>query len=157
MQSEAASVLASLPDKCSLYLEQATPLPLRSHDGVLQQDGSLLLGNGSRMTLATAKGDGDWCRARPAGDGPVAGSRPSTFHLFSRDSAGGQGHPQYLAPGPLSRPSFFTRLHTLAVRSNRGRLSRGFCGQGRHRDPQHAWVEAYMKLERKLHRAYLDH
>lgn len=58
MQSEAASVLASLPDKCSLYLEQATPLPLRSHDGVLQQDGSLLLGNGNHMTLATEKGDG---------------------------------------------------------------------------------------------------
>ena len=32
-----------------------------------------------------------------------------------------------------------------------------FAGRDAIATPQHAWVEAYMKLERKLHRAYLDH
>ena len=158
MQSEAASVLASLPDKCSLYLEQATPLPLRSHDGVLQQDGSLLLGNASRMTLATAKGDG--------GLVPEQGLQEMAQWLEA-------GHQHFICSAaiqPVARAilniwpldpylarHFLLGFTPLLCEATEADYLAVFAARDAIATPQHAWVEAYMKLERKLHRAYLDH
>ena len=52
MQGDATTVLAALPDSCSLYLDGQATLPLRSHDGVVAENGTLALGNGHTMTLA---------------------------------------------------------------------------------------------------------
>ena len=158
MQSEAAPVLASLSDKCSLYLEHPTTLSLRSHDGVFLEDGSLLLGNGNRMTLSTEKGDG--------GLVPEQGLCEMAQWLDA-------GHQHFICSAaiqPVARAilniwpldpylarHFLLGFTPLLCEATEADYLAVFAARDAIATPQHAWVEAYMKLERKLHRAYLDH
>lgn len=158
MQGEAASVLAALSDKCSLYLEQPASLSLRSHDGVLQEDGSLLLGNGNRMKLSTERGD--------AGLVPEHGLCEMALWLEA-------GHQHFIcsaAVQPVARAilniwpldpylarHFLLGFSPLLCEATEADYLAVFAARESGATAQPAWVEAYMKLERKLHRAYLDH
>lgn len=158
LQSEAASVLAALSDGCSLYLEQPAGLALRGHDGVLQEDGSLLLGNGNRIALAKEQGD--------AGLVPEQGLKEMVTWLEA-------GHKNFIcsaAVQPVARAilniwpldpylarHFLLSFTPLLCEATEADYLAVFPARASGVMPQHAWVEAYMKLERKLHRAYLDH
>lgn len=158
LQSEAASVLAALSDGCSLYLEQPAELALRGHDGVLQEDGSLLLGNGNRIALAKEQGD--------AGLVPEQGLKEMVTWLEA-------GHKNFIcsaAVQPVARAilniwpldpylarHFLLSFTPLLCEATEADYLAVFPARASGVMPQHAWVEAYMKLERKLHRAYLDH
>lgn len=158
LQGEAASVLAALSDKCSLYMEHASNLPLRSHDGVLQQDGTLLLGNGNRMKLSTEAGDG--------GLVPDNGLCEMARWL----EAGHQNFICSAAVQPVARAilniwpldpylarHFLLSFTPLLCEATEADYLAVFSARASGATSQHAWVEAYMKLEKKLHRAYLDH
>lgn len=158
LQSEAAAVLAALSDKSSLYIEQPTTLPLRSHDGVLQEDGILLLVNGNRMKLATALGDG--------GLVPESGLCEMGRWLE-------EGHQNFIcsaAVQPVARAilniwpldpylarHFLLSFTPLLCEATEADYLAVFAARESGGAPQPAWVEAYMKLEKKLHRTYLDH
>ena len=158
MQDEAAPVLAALSDKCSLYLERPVTLPLRGHDGVLQEDGTLLLGNGNRTKLAVTKGD--------SGLVPEQGLCEMAQWLEA-------GHQHFICSAsvqPVARAilniwpldpylarHFLLSFTPLLCEATEADYLAVFSARVPGATPQHAWVEAYMKLEKKLHRAYLDH
>lgn len=158
LQSEAASVLAALSDRCSLYLEQPGTLPLRGHDGVLQEDGTLLLGNGNHMKLAVTQGDG--------GLVPEQGLCEMALWLEA-------GHRNFIcsaAVQPVARAilniwpldpylarHFLMTFTPLLQRATEADYLAVFAARANPANPHSDWVQAYMKLEKKLHRAYLDH
>lgn len=158
LQSEAASVLAALSGSCSLYLERPTTLPLRSHDGVLQEDGNLLLGNGNRMRLAREKGDG--------GLVPENGLCEMSQWLEA-------GHQHFIcsaAVQPVARAilniwpldpylarHFLLSFTPLLCEATEADYLAVFSARESGAMPRPDWADTYMKLERKLHRAYLDH
>ena len=85
MHEQAAAVLTALDDKCSLFLEQpVADLPLRSHDGMVQEAHTLLLGNGNRIALAKVPGDGGLV---PASGLAEMGQWLESGHLHFRCSA----------------------------------------------------------------------
>ena len=158
MQGDATTVLAALPDSCSLYLEGQTTLPLRSHDGVVAENGTLALGNGHTMTLAREKGDGgivpeeslaemaQWLEAGhrhficSTAVQPVA---RAILNIWPLDPYLARHFLLSFTP-LLCEATEADYLAVLSVRAGDATL-------------RHAWAEAYMKLEKKLHRAYLDH
>ena len=131
LHDQAAAVLAALDDKSSLFLEQpATGLPLRSHDGVMQEDGTLLLGNGQHLALAKEPGDGglvpvnglaemaNWLEA-----GHLHFAVQLQYSLWrGPSSTSGRSTPTW--------PVIFVQFYTLTVRSNRGRLPGRVPGEG---------------------------
>lgn len=158
MQHDAATVLAALSNKCSLYLECPAAPGLRSHDGVLQEDGPLRLENGNRMALAKAKGDG--------GIVPELGLHEMEAWLAA-------GHLHFIcsaAVQPVARAilniwpldpylarHFLLSFTPLLCEATEADYLAVFSARVAGASPQHAWAQAYMKLEKKLHRAYLDH
>lgn len=158
MQGDAATVLAALSDKCSLYLEGPTTLTLRSHDGILQEDGTLKLGNGNHMKLSMERGDG--------GIVPEQG-------LQEMDTWLAAGHLHFIcsaAVQPVARAilniwpldpylarHFLLSFTPLLCEATEADYLAVFSARENGVTPQNDWAQAYMKLEKKLHRAYLDH
>lgn len=158
LHNEAPSVLAALQDSCSLYLERPTELALRGHDGVLQQDGTLRLGNGNHIALAKEKGD--------AGLVPEQGLQEMASWLEA-------GHKHFIcsaAVQPVARAilniwpldpylarHFLLGFTPLLCEATESDYLAVFSARESGAIPQPGWAEAYLKLERKLHRTYLDH
>jgi len=159
MASHAVAILANLPSSCSLFLEQAQPgVTLRSHDGALHNMQQLTTLNGQTIDLATAPGDGglvpesgmcemaDWLEAGhrhficSAAVQPVA---RAILNIWPLDP--------YLARHFLLT---FTPLLQSATQADYLEV---FAARVNPANPHSDWVQAYMKLEKKLHRAYLDH
>ncbi|WP_421268850.1 hypothetical protein [Aeromonas veronii] len=159
MSSHASELLAALPESCSLFLEQACPdLALRSHDGTLHNNEQLVTVNGQAIALATTQGDGglvpesgmcemaDWLEAGhrhficSAAVQPVA---RAILNIWPLDP--------YLARHFLMT---FTPLLQSATQADYLAV---FAARANPANPHSDWVQAYMKLEKKLHRAYLDH
>lgn len=159
MSSHASELLAALQESCSLFLEQACPdLALRSHDGTLHNNEQLITVNGQAIALATTPGDGglvpesgmcemaDWLEAGhrhficSAAVQPVA---RAILNIWPLDP--------YLARHFLMT---FTPLLQSATQADYLAV---FAARANPASPHSDWVQAYMKLEKKLHRAYLDH
>ncbi|HHQ4680781.1 MULTISPECIES: hypothetical protein [Aeromonas] len=159
MSSQASELLAALPESCSLFLEQESHnLPLRSHDGALHNNEELTTVNGQSIALASAPGDGglvaesgmcemaDWLEAGhrhficSAAVQPVA---RAILNIWPLDP--------YLARHFLMT---FTPLLQSATQADYLAV---FAARANPANPHSDWVQAYMKLEKKLHRAYLDH
>ncbi|WP_349921454.1 hypothetical protein [Aeromonas veronii] len=158
LQSEAASVLAALSDKSSLYLEQPAAVPLRSHDGVLQEDGSLLLGNGHRMTLACEMGDGGIVPEQALGE-MTAWLEAGHFHFIC--SAAIQPVARAILNiwplDPYLARHFLLSFTPLQCEATEADYLAVFAARELGTTSENSWVQAYLKLEKKLHRAYLDH
>ena len=159
MHSHASEILAALPESSSLFREQeAAGLALRSHDGTLHNNEQLITVNGQSITLATTPGDGglvpesgmcemaDWLDAGhlhflcSAAVQPVA---RAILNIWPLDP--------YLA-----RHFLMTFTPLLQCASEADYLA-VFAARANPANPHSDWVQAYMKLEKKLHRAYLDH
>ncbi|MFQ1788453.1 hypothetical protein ACK39B_17900 [Aeromonas veronii] len=159
MSSHASELLTALPESCSLFLEQACPdLTLRSHDGTLHNNEQLITVNGQAIALATTQGDGglvpesgmcemaNWLEAGhrhficSAAVQPVA---RAILNIWPLDP--------YLARHFLMT---FTPLLQSATQADYFAV---FAARANPASPHSDWVQAYMKLEKKLHRAYLDH
>lgn len=159
MHEQTAAVLTALDDKSSLFLEQpAAGLTLRSHDGVLQQDGHLLLGNGHRLALANEQGDG--------GLVPESGLAEmalwlETGHHHFRCSAAVQPVARAILNiwplDPYLARHFLLSFTPLLCEATEADYLAVFQARESPSMAQSDWVQAYMKLEKKLHRAYLDH
>ncbi|MGU5655110.1 hypothetical protein [Aeromonas allosaccharophila] len=159
MHSHASEILAALPDSCSLFLEQeAADLALRSHDGTLHNNTQLITVNGQTITLATTPGDG--------GLVPESGMCEMADWLDA-------GHSHFLcsaAVQPVARAilniwpldpylarHFLMTFTPLLLRATEADYLAVFAARANPANPHSDWVQAYMKLEKKLHRAYLDH
>ena len=159
LHSHANDILATLPERCSLFLEHETPgLPLRSHDGVLANNQQLITLNGQTIALATTPGDG--------GLVPESGMRDMALWLEA-------GHCHFLCPAavqPVARAilniwpldpylarHFLLALTPLLHSATEADYLAVFSARAHPANPHSDWVQAYMKLEKKLHRAYLDH
>ncbi|ELM3717320.1 hypothetical protein RYR53_000308 [Aeromonas hydrophila] len=159
LHDQATAVLAALDDKSSLFLERlATGLPLRTHDGVMQEDGTLLLGNGQHLALAKEPGDGglvpvnglaemaDWLEAGhlhfccSAAVQPVA---RAILNIWPLD--------------PYLARHFLCSFTPLLCEATEADYLAVFQAREFPAMAQSNWVQAYMKLEKRLHRAYLDH
>ncbi|QXB29745.1 hypothetical protein I6L35_00570 [Aeromonas sp. FDAARGOS 1405] len=159
MPSHVSELLAALPESCSLFLEQESQnLSLRSHDGTLHNNEELITVNGQSIALATTPGDGglvaesgmcemtDWLEAGhrhficSAAVQPVA---RAILNIWPLDP--------YLARHYLMT---FTPLLKSATEAEYLEV---FTARAHPANPHSDWVQAYMKLEKKLHRAYLDH
>lgn len=159
MSSHASELLATLPESCSLFLEQESQnLPLRNHDGILNNNKELTTVNGQVIALAITPGDGglvsesgicdmaEWLEAGhrhficPAAVQPVA---RAILNIWPLDP--------YLARHFLMT---FTPLLQSATQADYFGV---FAVRENPANPHSDWVQAYMKLEKKLHRAYLDH
>jgi hypothetical protein len=159
MHEQAAAVLTALDDKSSLFLEQPVAgLTLRSHDGVLQQDGHLLLGNGHRLALANEQGDG--------GLVPESGLAEMALwleagHRHFRCSAAVQPVARAILNiwplDPYLARHFLLSFTPLLCEATEADYLAVFQARESPSMAQSDWVQAYMKLEKKLHRAYLDH
>ena len=156
---DAATVLAALPDSCSLYLEGQTTLPLRSHDGVVARKRHPGTGQWSHDDAGQEKRR--WrhrAGRKPRRDGPMAGSRSSALHLLHRRPARGAGHPSTSGLSiPTSPVTSCSVSHPCCAKQLRRTILRSSRSGAGDAIPRHAWAEAYMKLEKKLHRACLDH
>ena len=159
LHSQANEVLVTLSDKCSLFLElEHQELPLRSHDGKLHSNGQIITVNGQTMTLATTPGDG--------GLVPESGMAEMAVWLEA-------GHHHFLcsaAVQPVARAilniwpldpylarHFLTGFTPLLQGATEADYLAVFTAREYPANPHSDWVQAYMKLEKKLHRAYLDH
>lgn len=159
LHDQAAAVLAALDDKSSLFLDQPVAgLSLRSHDGVMQEAGTLLLGNGQQLTLASTKGDGglvptsaltemaDWLEAGhrhfccSAAVQPVA---RAILNIWPLD--------------PYLTRHFLVSFTPLLCEATEADYLAVFQARESPAMAQSDWVQAYMKLEKRLHRSYLDH
>ncbi|HHQ4713884.1 TPA: hypothetical protein ACSP78_003585 [Aeromonas veronii] len=159
MHSHASEILAALPESCSLFLEQeAAGLALRSHDGTLHNNEQLITVNGQNITLATTPGDGglvpesglckmaDWLDAGhrhficSAAVQPVA---RAILNIWPLD--------------PYLARHFLMTFTPLLQRATEADYLAVFAARAHPANPHSDWVQAYMKLEKKLHRAYLDH
>lgn len=159
LHDQAAAVLAALDDKNSLFLDQPVAgLSLRSHDGVMQEAGTLLLGNGQQLTLASTKGDGglvptsalaemtDWLEAGhrhfccSAAVQPVA---RAILNIWPLD--------------PYLARHFLVSFTPLLCEATEADYLAVFQARESPAMAQSDWVQAYMKLEKRLHRSYLDH
>ena len=159
MNSHASELLAALPDNCSLFLEQnAADLALRSHDGTLHNNEQLITVNGQTITLATTPGDGglvpesglckmaDWLDAGhrhficSAAVQPVA---RAILNIWPLD--------------PYLARHFLMTFTPLLEHVTEADYLAVFAARANPANPHSDWVQAYMKLEKKLHRAYLDH
>ncbi|EKP0307321.1 hypothetical protein JGK42_001124 [Aeromonas veronii] len=154
-----SELLAALPDSCSLFLEQASQnLPLRSHDGILHNNEHLILINGQSIALATTPGDG--------GLVPESGLSEMAEWLEL-------GHRHFIcaaAVQPVARAilniwpldpylarHFLMTFTPLLKSATEADYLEVFQVRANPANPHSDWAQAYMKLERKLHRAYLDH
>ena len=159
MHSHASEILAALPDSCSLFLEQeAAGLALRSHDGTLHNNEQLITVNGQSITLATTPGDGglvpesgmcemaDWLDAGhrhficSAAVQPVA---RAILNIWPLD--------------PYLARHFLMTFTPLLEHATEADYLAVFAARANPANPHSDWVQSYMKLEKKLHRAYLDH
>lgn len=159
MLSHASELLTTLPDSCSLYLEQECPdLALRSHDGTLHNNEQLIMVNGQTMALAVTPGDGglvpesgmcemaDWLEAGhrhficSAAVQPVA---RAILNIWPLD--------------PYLARHFLMTLTPLLQSATQADYLAVFAARANPANPHSDWAQAYMKLEKKLHRAYLDH
>lgn len=158
LQSEAASVLAALSERCSLYLEQPAAVSLRGHDGVLQEDGSLLLGNGHRMKLSCEQGDGGIVPEQALGE-MTAWLEAGHLHFIC--SAAVQPVARAILNiwplDPYLARHFLLSFTPLLCEATEADYLAVFAARGSSATSQNGWVQAYLKLEKKLHRAYLDH
>ncbi len=151
--------MAALDDKSSLFLDQPVAgLSLRSHDGVMQEAGTLLLGNGQQLTLAKEPGDGglvptnalaemaDWLEAGhrhfccSAAVQPVA---RAILNIWPLD--------------PYLARHFLVSFTPLLCEATEADYLAVFQARESPAMAQSDWVQAYMKLEKRLHRSYLDH
>lgn len=159
MHEQAAAVLTALDDKSSLFLEQpAAGLTLRSHDGVLQQDGHLLLGNGHRLALANEQGDGGL--VPESGLAEMALWLEAGHHHFRCSAAVQPVARAILNIWPLDpylARHFLLSFTPLLCEATEADYLAVFQARESPAMAQSDWVQAYMKLEKKLHRAYLDH
>ena len=64
---------------------------------------------------------------------------------------------KHLASRSLPRPSLLAQFHTLLCEATEADYLAVLSVGAGDATLRHAWAEAYMKLEKKLHRAYLDH
>lgn len=159
LQAHASEILATLSDHCSLFLEQdASGLALRSHDGTLHNNEQLITVNGQTIALATTPGDG----------GLVAGSGICAMADWLD-----AGHRHFLcsaAVQPVARAilniwpldpylarHFLTSFTPLLQSATEADYLAVFAARANPASPHSVWAQAYMKLEKKLHRAYLDH
>ena len=159
LSDHSGTILTTLSEKCSLFLEQDEPaLQLRTHDGVLQQNGLLLTGNGQEMMLAATPGD----------KGVVPESELADMATWLE-----AGHLHFVCPAaiqPVARAilniwpldpylarHFLTSLTPLLQNATEQDYLAVFAARANPANPQTDWVQAYMKLEKRLHRAYLDH
>lgn len=159
LQHHANEVLAQLSNKCSLYLEQDEPtLSLRSHDGGQDSHDRLLTRNGQVLGLAVTPGDG--------GLVPVSGMPDMATWLEA-------GHLHFICPAavqPVARAilniwpldpylarHFLTSFIPLLQSATEVDYLAVFAARENQANPHSDWVQAYMRLEKKLHRAYLDH
>ncbi|MFQ1825474.1 hypothetical protein ACK38R_05310 [Aeromonas veronii] len=159
MSSHASELLAALPESCSLFLEQACPdLALRSHDGTLHNNEQLVTVNGQAIALATTQGDG--------GLVPESGMCEMANWLEA-------GHRHFIcsaAVQPVARAilniwpldpylarHFLMTFTPLLQSATQADYLAVFAARANPASPHSDWVQAYMKLEKKLHRAYLDH
>ncbi|WP_429100817.1 hypothetical protein [Aeromonas veronii] len=159
MSSHASELLAALPESFSLFLEQACPdLALRSHDGTLHNNEQLITVNGQAIALATTPGDG--------GLVPESGMCEMANWLEA-------GHRHFIcsaAVQPVARAilniwpldpylarHFLMTFTPLLQSATQADYLAVFAARANPASPHSDWVQAYMKLEKKLHRAYLDH
>jgi hypothetical protein len=159
MMGLASEISSALPERISLYLNQEQAgLTLRGHDGALHADGTLKLHNGQHIELAKAPGQGKLV--------PESGLREMGIWLEA-------GHNHFICPAalqPVARAILniwpldpylakhfllsFTPLLESATEQDLLAVLTARLGSA---IPQPDWVEAYMKLEKRLHRTYLDH
>ncbi|WP_421339178.1 hypothetical protein [Aeromonas veronii] len=159
MSSHASELLPALPESCCLFLEQACPdLALRSHDGTLHNNEQLITVNGQAIALATTPGDG--------GLVPESGMCEMANWLEA-------GHRHFIcsaAVQPVARAilniwpldpylarHFLMTFTPLLQSATQADYLAVFAARANPASPHSDWVQAYMKLEKKLHRAYLDH
>lgn len=159
MMAHAAEILAALPERISLYLPQPdSRLPLRAHDGIMAGEGPLTLQDGRTMPLASEPGQGMLV--------PEAGLREMALWLEA-------GHRHFICPAavqPVTRAilniwpldpylakhfllSFIPLLDTATEQD----LLAVLAARLEPSAPCSDWAGAYMKLEKRLHRTYLDH
>lgn len=159
MSSHTNELLATLPESCSLYLEQDLPgLTLRSHDGSLHNHRQLTTVNGQTIALATTPGDG--------GLVPESGMCEITDWLDA-------GHRHFLCAAAvqpvarailniwpldpyLARHYLMTFIPLLQSATQTEYLA-VFAARAHPANLHSEWVQAYIKLEKKLHRAYIEH
>ncbi|RAJ09500.1 hypothetical protein [Aeromonas salmonicida] len=159
MHEQAAAVLTALDDKCSLFLEQpVADLTLRSHDGMVQEAHTLLLGNGNRIALAKVPGDGGLV---PASGLAEMGQWLEAGHLHFRCSAAVQPVARAILNiwplDPYLARHFLLSFTPLLCKATEADYLAVFQARECPAMAQPDWVQSYMKLEKKLHRAYLDH
>lgn len=159
MHEQAAAILTALDDKISLFLERpVTGLTLRSHDGIVQEKEYLLLGNGQRLTLANEQGDGGLV---PASELAEMAKWLEAGHLHFCCSAAVQPVARAILNiwplDPYLARHFLHSFTPLLCEATEADYLAVFQARESPSMAQPDWVQAYMKLEKKLHRAYLDH
>lgn len=159
MMALATEILPALPERISLYLAQEQAgLALRGHDGALQDDGTLTLHNGQHIQLAQEPGQGQLV--------PESGLREMGLWLEA-------GHRHFICPAavqPVARAilniwpldpylakHFLLSFTPLLDSATEQDLLAVLAARQDIATPRPDWVEVYMKLEKRLHRTYLDH
>lgn len=159
LHDQAAAVLAALDDKSSLFLDQhVAGLSLRSHDGVMQESGTLLLGNGQQLTLASTKGDGGLVPTRALAE--MADWLEAGHRHFCCSAAVQPVARAILNIWPLDpylARHFLVSFTPLQCEATEADYLAVFQARESPAMAQSDWVQAYMKLEKRLHRSYLDH
>ena len=159
MTAHAAEILQTLPERISLYLTQPEPgLSLRNHDGIMTGEGLLTLQDGRTMPLASEPGRGMLV--------PESGLRDMARWLEA-------GHRHFVCPAavqPVARAilniwpldpylakHFLLSFTPLLDTATEQELLAVLSARLEPASPGSAWVGSYMKLEKRLHRTYLDH
>ncbi|MGL5324446.1 MAG: hypothetical protein ACRC91_06955 [Aeromonas sp.] len=159
MSHHASELLAALPESCSLFLEQASQnLPLRSHDGILHNNGQLIMINGQSIALATTPGDGGL--VPESGLGEMAEWLEAGHRHFICSAAVQPVARAILNIWPLDpylARHFLMTFTPLLKSATEADYLEVFHVRANSANPHSDWAQAYMKLEKKLHRAYLDH
>ena len=136
------------PDSCSLYLEGQATRPLRSHDGVVAENGTLALGNGHTMTLARGeRAMAASCRKKAFAEMAQwleAGHRH--FICSTAVQPGGAGHPQHLASRSLPRPSLCSSFTPLLCEATEADYLAVLLVRAGDAIPRHAWAEGLYEV-----------
>lgn len=159
MQHHAAFALSMLSDKCSLFIEQLQPdLALRHHDGHCHINQQLVTQNGHTLAIAKQLGDGGlvpYCAFKdmaiwlvenhryficPAAVQPVA---QAILNIWPLD--------------PYLAKHFLNSFVPLLANAEEKDFLAVFQARREPLANTNEWAQAYIKLEKKLHRSYLGH
>ncbi|MGL5038109.1 MAG: hypothetical protein ACRC6F_10380 [Aeromonas sp.] len=160
LHQHAGEILATLSARCSLLLEcDHADVPLRRHDGKLHNESRVvILNNGDQMTLSATLGDGGLV---PESAMPEMAVWLEAGHRHFICSAAIQPVARAILNiwplDPYLARHFLTAFTPLLVGASEEDYLAIFDAREHPASPCSHWVQAYLKLEKKLHRAYLDH